>query len=132
MSVFLAVKPLLLDSKSLETAQNRLASSLSGIPAKQANMKGVPALRLLVASAPPADAPSVFIPQQRAMFVLRHLASWLTSDEADDLEEEIEFRIAQLYTELAPVVQDLQGAHWDGIFDLIETGLDVGTIQTLR
>jgi len=115
----------MLDTKPFETAQNRLASSLSGIPAKQANEKGVPALRLLVASAPPPDAASVFIPQQRAIFVLRHVASWLTSDEADDLDEEVEARIAELYTVMAPIVQSVQGAHWDSIFDLIETGLDV-------
>lgn len=59
------------------------------------------------------------------MFVLRHLGSWLTSDDADDLSEEIEYRIAEVYTALAPIVQDLPGAHWDSIFDLVESGLEV-------
>lgn len=125
LAVLLAVKPFLIEAKSFETAQNRLASSLSGVPARQANDKGIPALKLLVASAPPADAAAVFIPQQRAMFVLRHVAGWLSSDDADDLDEEVEYRIAGLYTVLAPVVQSMPGAHWDSIFDLIETGLDV-------
>lgn len=57
--------------------------------------------------------------------MLRHIAGWLTSDDADDLDEEVETRIAEVYTALAPIVQDVQGAHWDAIFDLIETGLDV-------
>lgn len=122
----------MLDTKPFETAQNRLASSLSGIPAQQANEKGVPALLLLVASAPPPDAASVFIPQQRAIFVLRHVASWLTSDDADDLDEEVEARIAELYTVMAPIVQSVQGAHWDSIFDLIETGLDVSAYHPAR
>jgi hypothetical protein len=125
LALILAVKPLLLDTKSFETAQNRLASAVTTIPANFANSKGIPALRLLIASAPPPDAPSVFLPQQRAVFVLRHVGGWLTSDEADDLDEEIEYRLAQLYTALAPIVQDLSGGHWDSIFDLVESGLEV-------
>jgi len=132
LAVLLAVKPFLVEAKSFETAQNRLASSLSGVPARQANEKGIPALKLLVASAPPADAAAVFIPQQRAMFVLRHVAGWLSSDEADDLDEEVEYRIAGLYTVLAPVVQSMPGAHWDSMFDLIETGLDVSVHDSLQ
>ncbi|RSH88769.1 hypothetical protein EHS25_002997 [Saitozyma podzolica] len=125
LALILAVKPLLLDTKSFETAQNRLASAVTTIPAKSANSKGIPALRLLIASAPPRDAPSVFLPQQRAVFVLRHVGGWLTSDEADDLDEEIEYRLAQLYTALAPIVQDLSGGHWDSIFDLVDSGLEI-------
>jgi hypothetical protein len=124
--VISAIKPFLLDTKPLEVAQNRLANNLAGIPAKSANAKGLPALQLLIASAPPRDAASVFIPQQRALFVLRHIASWLTSDE--DLEEEVDLRVAELYAVMAPIVQDVQGAHWDSIFDLIETGLEVSQI----
>jgi hypothetical protein len=50
----------------------------------------------------------------------------LTSDE--DLEEEVDLRVAELYAVMAPIVQDVQGAHWDSIFDLIETGLEVSQI----
>lgn len=103
---------------------------MTTIPAKQADAKGVPALKILIASAPPADAASVFLPQQRAMFVLRHVGGWLTSDEADDFGEEMEVRVAQLYVALAPIVQDLSGAHWDAISDLIESGLEV-SVKTL-
>lgn len=56
--------------------------------------------------------------------MLRHLTSWLTSDDADEMDEEVEIRIAELYTTLAPVVQDLSGGHWDSIFDLMESGLE--------
>lgn len=121
----MAVRSVLLDTKPFETAQNRLANAVTTIPAKQASTKGIPALKLLIASAPPADAASVFLPQQRAMFVLRHLGGWLTSDDADDFGEEMEVRVAQLYIALAPIVQDLSGAHWDAISGLIESGLEV-------
>lgn len=119
------MKPILLDSKAFSTAQNRLANALTGIPIAQANARGIPALRLVVASAPPPDAASVFIPQQRALFVLKHVSSWLADEAADDLPEEIEYRIAELYTAVAPIVQDLSGAHWDSMFDLMESGLEV-------
>ena len=129
LSLLLAVKPILIDSKAFATAQNRLASALTGVPARQANDKGIPALRLLTASAPAADSTSMFIPQQRAIFVLRHVTSWLTGDDGDDLDEEVESRLAELYTVIAPIVQDVEGGHWDSIFDLIETGLDAGSMD---
>lgn len=125
LAIILAVKPILLDSKSFSTAQNRLANALTGIPVQQANDRGIPALRLLVASAPPTDAASVFLPQQRALFVLRHVSLWLTDEGADVLAEEIEFRLTELYTAIAPILQDVSGAHWDSIFYLMESGLEV-------
>lgn len=127
IAIFLAIKPLLLDSERFQTAQNRLASYLTTIKPSQAGKEGIPAIRRLLTSAPPADAPSVFLPQQRAIFVLRHIGSWLTSDEADDFDESMEVYVTQLYAALAPVVQDVSGGHWDAIFDMIESGLDVST-----
>lgn len=126
IAIIMAAKPLLLSSKALETAQNRLANNLAGVPASEASDKGISAIRLLIASAPPPDAAAVFIPQQRAVFVLRHVASWLTADDADDPSEDVEYRLAELYMVLAPIVQDLPGAHWDAMYDLVESGLEVG------
>ncbi|BEI93821.1 uncharacterized protein CcaverHIS019_0602800 [Cutaneotrichosporon cavernicola] len=125
-AIILAIKPLMLDARAFDVAQNRLANALTGISIKNVNEKGVPALRLLAATAPPRDSLSVFLPQQRAVFVLRHVGGWLTSEDeaADDLSDEVDTRVAELYAALAPIVQDLSGAHWDGIFDLIESGLD--------
>ncbi|GMK59535.1 hypothetical protein CspeluHIS016_0801410 [Cutaneotrichosporon spelunceum] len=125
-AIILAIKPFMLDTKAFDVAQNRLANALTGISIKNVNEKGVPALRLLAASAPPQDSLSVFLPQQRAVFVLRHVGGWLTSEDeaADDLSDEVDTRVAELYAALTPIVQDLSGAHWDGIFDLIESGLE--------
>lgn len=125
LAVILAIKPFMLDAKAFATAQNRLANALTGVSVRAANDKGLPALRLLVASAPPTDSASLFIPQQRAVFALRHVGGWLTSEDeaAADLADEIDVRVAELYTALAPIVQDLSGAHWDAIFDLISGAL---------
>lgn len=124
IAIVLAVKPILLDTELFTRTQNRFASALTTVPPSKASDQGIPTIRLLIASAPPPDAPSVFLPQQRALLVLRHIGSWLASDEADEFDESMEVYIAQVYASLAPVVQDLSGAHWDGIFDLIENGLE--------
>ena len=126
-----AVKPLLLDTDVFVKTQNRFASALTTIPPSKANDSGISALRLLIAAAPPSDAASLFLPQQRALLVLRHISSWLASDDADDFDESMEVYVARIYTALAPVVQDLSGAHWDGIYDLIENGLDSASLSDL-
>lgn len=115
----------MIDTPAFTTAQNRLANALTGISVKAANEKGLPVLRLLIASAPEPDTASLFIPQQRALFVLKHVGGWLTSEDeaADEFSDEIDVRVAQLYTALAPIVQDMSGSHWDQIFDLIDGAL---------
>nr|XP_018261516.1 uncharacterized protein I303_05954 [Kwoniella dejecticola CBS 10117]OBR83674.1 hypothetical protein I303_05954 [Kwoniella dejecticola CBS 10117] len=132
LAIIYAVKPMMLDHKSFSVAQNRLANALTSVkptPAAVAK-QGIPYIRLLIASAPPADAASVFLPQQRAIFVLRHVNSWLTADDDDeDMPEELEYRIAELETALAPIVQDLSGGHWDAIYDLVESGLEGSSLD---
>ncbi|TXT13101.1 hypothetical protein VHUM_01502 [Vanrija humicola] len=131
LAVILAIKPLMFDSKAFEMAQNRLANFLTGINVKQANEKGLPALRILIASAPPLDSTAIFLPQQRAVFALRHVGGWLTSEDeaADDLADEVDVRVAELYTAIAPIVQDLSGAHWDAMFDLVEGSLSSSSLD---
>lgn len=116
----------MLDTQAFATAQTRLASALTTIPPSKCHT-ALDLLRIFNASAPEADSTSVFLPQQRALFVLRHVAGWLTSDDVDEdkLPEDMEFRVLELEGSVAPIVQDVGGAHWDGIFDLVENGLEV-------
>jgi hypothetical protein len=111
------VKPLVLDTQALATMQNRLGSTITALKP----VKGLPVLRMLTATDSPGGT---FLPQQRAVFVLRHLATWLESED-DDLPEDMELRVMEFYVAVAPVVQDLSGAHWDSMFALIENGLEV-------
>jgi hypothetical protein len=107
---------------------------LAGVPAKSVTEKGIPALRLLIASAPAPDAASEFIPQQRAIFVLRHISTWLAGqgagdgnsddEDMDDEGDELLVRVAELYIVLAPIVQSVPGGHWESIFDLLENSFD--------
>ncbi|KAM0792628.1 hypothetical protein ACM66B_005288 [Microbotryomycetes sp. NB124-2] len=121
-AVLHAVKPVLLESPRLERYQNELAANLAGVTSKQANFKGIPPLRLLLASAPPIDAPVVFLPQQRSIFLLKTVSAWISSD--DDLDEEVYGRLAELFVYLAPIIQDMSGSHWDLMFDVLELNIE--------
>lgn len=57
------------------------------------------------------------------MFLIQRIQVWIGSD--DDLVEEIHSRITELFLHLAPIVQELSGSHWDLIFDIIESNLEV-------
>lgn len=125
-AVILAVKPLLLETPRYERYQNELASQLAGVPSSAASTKGLPLLRLLLATAPPLDAPIIFLPQQRTMFLIQAMQRWIGSD--DDLEEEILASVAELFLHLAPIVQELSGSHWELVFDVVESNLEVGDL----
>ncbi|EJT96726.1 hypothetical protein DACRYDRAFT_119937 [Dacryopinax primogenitus] len=125
MSIILAIKDPLAESPRLNRYHNELASRLSGVPPSRADSHGLPLLRLLIASAPSPDSLSPFIPQQRTIFLIQGLQKWMLSDE--DLDEEIDRRLGDLLEVLAPVILDVPGAHWDLIFELLESNLEAST-----
>ncbi len=118
---------MLSENPRLDRIRSEVASRLSGIKLNEANTLGLRYLILLDALAPDSASVDVFLPQQRAIFLMRHLNEWLISEDedADDLTEEVEIRIMRLYTELCPIIQDVPGAHWDAIFDLIGNNIEV-------
>jgi hypothetical protein len=129
LAVILALQTLRFESPRLQRFQNEVASKLSGIPAAKVNTEGIMLLRLLNALAPPRDSTSDFLPQQRVVFLMKALNSWLTSDDySGDFSEELESRMAELYENLGPIVQDVPGAHWETIFDLISNNLEVRSL----
>ncbi|BGP23081.1 ubiquitin-protein ligase E3 [Rhodotorula toruloides] len=121
-AILLAIKPVLLDTPRFDRYQNELAANLAGVQPSAIDVKASPALRQLLAAAPPLDAPVIFLPQQRSMFLIQAISRWISSDEP--IPEEVHAGIAELFCHLAPIVQDLSGGHWDLMFDLIETSLD--------
>lgn len=112
-----------LHSQRLDRYRNELASHLSGVSPSKANNAGRGLLRQLIAATPLPDSDVELIPQQRAIFLLQSLQKWVASDE--DLEEEIESLLAHLFIHIVPIVQSVLGSHWDLIFDVIETNLEV-------
>jgi E3 ubiquitin-protein ligase listerin len=50
------------------------------------------------------------------------------ADDDEDIGDELHARLVELFLPLAPVLQNLSGAHWDFMFDVIESNLEVGII----
>lgn len=106
-----------------------MANRLTGVTVQTAATEGLRVLRILNALTPAEDSEDIFLPQQRTVFLMQHLNGWLVSDDeaADDLPEELEARMTLLYANLAPIVQDVPGAHWDSMFDMISSNLEASS-----
>ncbi|PWN53474.1 hypothetical protein IE53DRAFT_165426 [Violaceomyces palustris] len=126
-AVVLVIKPMVQSATSYDRLRNEVAARLSGVPPSKANTEGLNLLRMAIAAAPSADSDLAMIPQQRAIFLLQGLQRWLASDE--DLDEEINNRMAELFVHLVPIVQDMPGSHIELFFDLAEANLEIGSLS---
>ncbi|KAG7441328.1 uncharacterized protein BT62DRAFT_937246 [Guyanagaster necrorhizus] len=140
MAIVRAVVEVAPEPPRLDRYRNELAASLMGVPPAKANADGLITLRKLAASAPHADSEVVYLPQQRALNVVKTCEKWIASDE--DLDEEVQSAMTWTFCHLAPILQNLEGSHWQFIFDVVENNLDnssfddddtfVSLAQTLR
>ena len=113
----------------LDRYRNELAAGVLGITASRANTDGVLLLRRLAATAPDPDSDIAFLPQPRAVNFVKACQGWITSDA--DIEEDVESEITNVFFHLVPILQNVPGAHWDFIFDLIENNLEVSYYMLL-
>ncbi|KAF8531403.1 hypothetical protein JB92DRAFT_2851839 [Gautieria morchelliformis] len=127
LAISLAVIEVAPEPSRLDRYRNELASKLSGIPPSMANTTGFRILRCLSAVAPDPESDVIFLPQQRAVFVVQTLQAWMGSDE--DLEERVESEVTLVLFNLVPILQSIQGAHWGFILDLIESNLENSTFD---
>jgi hypothetical protein len=126
-AIIRAVAQTNLQSPRLDRIRNELASRLPTVPSSKVNSEGLKLLEILNASAPPPDSNVVFLPQQRTIFMFQAIQKWV--QEGDELDEEIESQLAELFFNVAAIVQSIPGAHWDFIIDVIETNLDVSAFK---
>ena len=124
LAITYATKDLCLESPRMDRFQNELAADLAGFKASAVNTKGLRYLRLLAATAPPPDSTAIFLPQRRTVMLMQTLQEWMTGDE-EDLSEELDSRVAEMFLHLAPIAQNDLGSHWDFVFDLLEANLEV-------
>ena len=126
LAILTAVNRSLERSPRLDRVRNEIANRLTGVAVQTAATEGLRVLRIFNALTPAEDSEDIFLPQQRTVFLMQHLNGWLVSDDeaADDFPEELEARIALLYANLAPIVQDVPGAHWDSMIDMISSNLE--------
>jgi hypothetical protein len=107
----------------LDRYRNELAAGLLGIPATKANAEGLLSLRKLSATAPDPESDVAFLSQPRAVNVVKAFQQWIISDE--DVDEEVESEMTLIFIHLAPLLQNVSGAHWEFMFDIIENNLEV-------
>jgi hypothetical protein len=113
----------------LDRYRNELAANLLGVPPAKANSEGLLALRKLGAVAPDVHSDISFLPQNRAVNLLKACQTWATSDE--DIDEELESSMTLIFLHLVPILQSVPGAHWDLIFDVMENNLEVPSLFNL-
>lgn len=123
-AILINVKDLVEESREYDRMRNEIAARLAGTPPEKAAASGLRDLRLLVAAAPDVDSTVMLIPQQRAIMLLKTFQRWVASDEADDFGDEVHARMAQVFTHVLPIVQEMAGSHLDLCFDLVEANLD--------
>ncbi|KAG2130479.1 hypothetical protein BD769DRAFT_1452567 [Suillus cothurnatus] len=106
----------------MDRYRNEIASDILGVPASRANTAGVVLLRRLAATAPDSESDVVFLPQQRAVNVVKTCQAWVSSDE--DIDEDVENMMPLLFIHLSPILQNVAGNHWEFIFDVVENNLE--------
>ncbi len=65
----------------------------------------------------------MFLPQQRAVNLIKACQQWITSDE--DLEEDVQSEMTLVFASLVPILSNVPGSHWDLVFDVVENNLEV-------
>ena len=80
-------------------------------------------LRSLAAAAPDPESDVVFLPQPRAVNLMKACQQWIASDE--DLEEDVQSEMTLVFMALVPILSSVPGGHWDLMFDVIENNLEV-------
>ena len=114
------------EPQRLDRYRNESAASLLGIPPSRVNTDGLLTLRRLASTAPDPESDVIFLPQHRAVNVIKACQQWISSDE--DIDEEVESAMLLVFLHLAPILHTVPGAHWEFIFDLIESNLEVSQV----
>ncbi|KII91341.1 hypothetical protein PLICRDRAFT_38089 [Plicaturopsis crispa FD-325 SS-3] len=122
ITILLAITNFGPEPPRLDRYRNELAAGLLGVPPAKANTEGLLLLRRLAATAPDPDSDVVFLPQLRAVNVMKAFQQWIASDE--DIIEDVESEMTLIFHHLAPILQNVPGSHWELIFDVIENNLE--------
>ncbi len=89
------------------------------------NGGGVRHMRKLAASIPRAESDVVFVqPVQRAVNLVRAMEEFVSEEDEDPV-------IATLLLPLLPILQNVPGAHWDFIYDVIASSVDLKMVLAM-
>jgi hypothetical protein len=126
-AIVTTTKTLCQDLPLYDRLRNQVAADLAGVKASEASRKGLDLLTYLVHLAPSTDSPLSLIPQQRAVFLLRTLQTWIASDE--ELSPSLMTGLAKICRHLLPIVQEMPGSHLDLIIDVVEMNMAEGSLR---
>ncbi|KAI6007012.1 hypothetical protein EDD15DRAFT_2153315 [Pisolithus albus] len=112
----------------LDRYRNELAATLLGVKPEDAETVGLKYLRLLSASAPDPNSEVVFLPQHRAVNVMRACQTWIAEGD-EDASEELESAMTLIFRHVAPILENVPGSHWEFIWDVVENNLEVCSLQ---
>ncbi|KAG6916946.1 hypothetical protein DXG01_004633 [Tephrocybe rancida] len=127
MAIVFAITNFAPEPMRLDRYRNELSASLLSIPPARANKEGLLTLRKLSASAPNPESDVVFLPQPRAVNITKACQQWIASDE--DISEEVVSVITLIFYHIAPILQDIPGAHWELAFDILDTNLEESSLS---
>ncbi|GBE89079.1 hypothetical protein SCP_1500820 [Sparassis crispa] len=122
LAIALAVTRFAPEPPLLDRYRNELAAAVLGVRPSKANTDGLWLLRRLNVTAPDPESDVVFLSQPRAVNFMKACQQWITSDE--DLDEEVQGEMTSTFFHLVPILQNMPGAHWDLIFDVLENNLE--------
>ncbi|KIN96951.1 hypothetical protein M404DRAFT_32794 [Pisolithus tinctorius Marx 270] len=112
----------------LDRYRNELAATLLGVKPEDAETTGLKYLRLLSASAPDPNSAVVFLPQHRAVNVMRACQTWIAEGD-EDASEELESVMTLVFRHVAPILENVPGSHWEFIWDVVESNLEVCSLE---
>ncbi|CUS15547.1 unnamed protein product [Tuber aestivum] len=107
-------------TKEAERLRNGLASDITGIVASRAGEVGLRKIVLLNAALPKPGQDILPLPQQRAIFLIKHLLSWF-EDEAFAVNPSYSViaEASKAITTVLPVVKELYGEHWELLCEFV-------------
>lgn len=128
MAIVLAITESGLEPARLDRYRNELAADVTGVPPNKAASAGLRYLRKLAAAAPDPESDVVFLPQPRAVNLVKACQKWVADEDEDDedgVDEDVESAMTEVFVHLAPILQNVPGGHWEFMFDVVENNLEV-------
>jgi len=114
IAILTGLGELLERTQEAEKLRNGLASDITGIPASKAGEAGLRKIVLLNAALPKPGQDTPPLPQQRAIFLIKHLLSWF-EDEAFAVNPSYSVIVeaSKAIATILPVIKELYGEHWE-------------------
>lgn len=114
IAILTGLGELLERTQEAEKLRNGLASDITGIPASKAGQAGLRKIVLLNAALPKPGQDTPPLPQQRAIFLIKHLLSWF-EDEAFAVNPSysVIMEASKAIATILPVIKELYGEHWE-------------------